>query len=79
MVGEGEKKIFVRLAVVDVTVVDDEDERVLWQCERIQMLSADTLSVLIVPQKAFQSDSPLSSYFPFSHNQSFFIKCQADE
>ena len=73
MVGEGEKKIFVRLAVVDVTVVDDEDERVLWQCERIQMLSADTLSVLIVPQKAFQSesDSPLSSYFPFSHNQSF--------
>ena len=66
MLGEGKKKIFVRLAVVDVTVVDDEDERVLWQCERIQMLSADTLSVLIVPQKAFQSDNPLSSYiFPF--------------
>ena len=48
-----------------MTVLDDDDARMFWQCERIQMLDADTLSVLIISQKPSHSDTTLHIYILF--------------
>ena len=48
-----------------MTVLDDDDASVFWQCERIQMLDADTLSVLIISQKPSHSDTTLHIYILF--------------